>query len=52
MNWIMSHEPLIRPTVSAGVFGVMAIWEVVAAHRELTAAKSKALVWQPGSYTN
>ena len=40
-DWIISNEPLIRLTVSAGVFGVMAIWEVVGTRRELTAAKSR-----------
>ncbi len=41
MNWIVSYEAVIRLSVFAGIFGLMATWEVVGARRELTAAKSR-----------
>ncbi len=41
MNWILSHELGIRVAAFAGIFSLMAIWEVVGARRELTAAKSR-----------
>ena len=41
MNWIVSHELGIRVAAFAGIFSLMAIWEVVGARRELTAAKSR-----------
>jgi sterol desaturase/sphingolipid hydroxylase (fatty acid hydroxylase superfamily) len=39
MNWIAEHEPGIRLGVFLGVFVVMALWEVIAARRELTTGK-------------
>ena len=41
MHWILSYEAVIRLGAFAGIFGLMAIWEVVSARRELTAAKSR-----------
>ena len=41
--WILAHEPAIRLGFFFGVFGVMALWEVVAPRRALTV--SKALRW-------
>ena len=40
-DWIMSNESVIRLGFFGGIFGLMAIWEVVAARRELTASKSR-----------
>ncbi|MDA2925545.1 sterol desaturase family protein [Acidobacteria bacterium AH-259-L09] len=40
-DWIMSNEPVIRLGFFAGIFGLMAIWEAVAARRELTAGKGR-----------
>jgi sterol desaturase/sphingolipid hydroxylase (fatty acid hydroxylase superfamily) len=39
MSWILSHEPVIRLGAFIGVFAVMAIWESLAARRQLKAAK-------------
>jgi len=39
MGWVMSHEPLVRLASFITVFAVMAIWELVASRRELTASK-------------
>ena len=39
MSWIADHEPGIRLGAFLGVFVVMALWEIVAARRELTAGK-------------
>ena len=39
-DWIMSNGPVIRLGFFAGIFGLMAIWEVAAARRELTSSKS------------
>lgn len=40
-DWIMSNEPIIRLGSFAGVFGLMAIWEVLSARRELTTGKGR-----------
>lgn len=39
MNWVMTHEPAVRLGFFAGVFVVMAIWELVVPRRGLRAAK-------------
>jgi len=39
MNWVMSHEPVVRLGVFLGVFVVMAVWELVTPRRRLRAAK-------------
>jgi len=39
MSWIMSHEPAVRLGFFAGVFTVMAIWELVVPRRRLRASK-------------
>ena len=36
-----SHEAILRVGVSLGIFGIMAIWEVLAARRALTAGKGR-----------
>jgi sterol desaturase/sphingolipid hydroxylase (fatty acid hydroxylase superfamily) len=38
-NWITGNEEYVRTGIFLGAFAVMAIWEVVAARRELTASK-------------
>ncbi len=38
-EWIMSNERFIRLGCFAGVFGLMAIWEMLATRRELTTGK-------------
>ncbi len=43
-DWIMSNEPVIRLGFFAGIFGLMAIWEVIAARRELTTGKGRRWV--------
>ena len=43
-NWIMSNEPVIRLGFFAGIFGLMAIWEILAARRELTTGKGRRWV--------
>ena len=40
-DWIMSNEPVIRLGFFAGIFGVMAIWEMLATRRELTTSKGR-----------
>ncbi len=40
-DWIMSNEPVIRLGFFAGIFGLMAIWEVLSARRELTTGKGR-----------
>ena len=40
-EWIISNEPVIRLGSSAGIFGLMAIWEILAARRELTTGKGR-----------
>lgn len=40
-EWIMSNGPAIRLGFFAGIFGLMALWEVAAARRELTASKGR-----------
>ncbi len=40
-NWISSNEGTIRISIFLAVFGLMAIWEVLAARRELSAAKGQ-----------
>jgi len=37
----MSNEPVIRLGFFAGIFGLMAIWEVLSARRELTTGKGR-----------
>jgi sterol desaturase/sphingolipid hydroxylase (fatty acid hydroxylase superfamily) len=39
MNWIMSHEPVVRLGFFFGVFAVMAIWELATPRRELRTGK-------------
>jgi sterol desaturase/sphingolipid hydroxylase (fatty acid hydroxylase superfamily) len=39
MSWVMSHEPEIRFGVFVGVFMVMAVWELAAPRRRLSASK-------------
>jgi sterol desaturase/sphingolipid hydroxylase (fatty acid hydroxylase superfamily) len=39
MSWIVNHEPGVRFGAFIGVFALMALWELVAARRELRAAK-------------
>jgi sterol desaturase/sphingolipid hydroxylase (fatty acid hydroxylase superfamily) len=39
MSWIMSHEPAVRLGFFAGVFAVMAVWELFVPRRELRTAK-------------
>ncbi len=43
-DWIMSNEPVIRLGFFAGIFGLMAIWEVLSARRELTTGKGRRWV--------
>ncbi len=43
-DWIMSNEPVIRLGFFAGIFGLMAIWEILAARRELTTGKARRWV--------
>ena len=43
-EWIMSNEPVIRLGFFAGIFGLMAIWEILAARRELTTSKGRRWV--------
>jgi sterol desaturase/sphingolipid hydroxylase (fatty acid hydroxylase superfamily) len=38
-SWILSHEPIVRLSAFGGVFAVMALWELTAARRGLSAAK-------------
>ncbi len=40
-DWIMSNGSVIRLGFFFGIFGLLAIWEVAAARRELTASKSR-----------
>ena len=42
-SWILAHEPGIRLTLFLGVFGAVAVWEVLAPRRVLSA--SKAVRW-------
>jgi len=41
MSWVMSHEPVARLGFFAGVFIVMAVWELITPRRELRAAKGR-----------
>ena len=43
-EWIIDNEPLIRFASFAGIFGLMAIWEVIADRRELTTSKGRRWV--------
>ena len=47
-EWIMGNELLIRLGCFAGIFGLMAIWEVIAARRELTTSKGRRWVGNLG----
>ncbi len=38
---MLSHEATVRVVVFLGIFGLMAMWEVLAARRQLTVAKGK-----------
>ncbi|MCH6570161.1 MAG: sterol desaturase family protein [Acidobacteria bacterium] len=40
-EWIISNEPVIRLGSFAGIFGLMAIWEILASRRELTTGKGR-----------
>jgi len=42
-EWLLNHEPQVRLSCFFGVLGLMALWELVAPRRALTA--SKALRW-------
>ncbi len=42
-EWLLNHEPQVRLSCFFGVLGLMAVWELVAPRRALTA--SKALRW-------
>jgi len=42
-EWLLNHEPHVRLSCFFGVLGLMALWELVAPRRALTA--SKALRW-------
>ena len=44
ISWMLSNEATVRVVVFLGIFSVMAMWEVLAARRELTMAKSKRWV--------
>lgn len=39
MSWIMNHEPIVRLGFFAGMFIVMAVWEIAAPRRRLRASK-------------
>ena len=39
--WLTQHEPGVRLAAFAGVFFVMALWEILAARRELTLPKGR-----------
>ncbi len=43
-EWIISKELVIRLGFFAGIFGLMAIWEILAARRELTTGKGRRWV--------
>ena len=40
-EWIISNEPVIRLGSFAGIFGLMAIWEILAARRQLSTGKGR-----------
>ena len=40
-NWILSHEPVLRLGSFVAVFAIMALWEVIAARRELCQSRQK-----------
>ena len=44
MNWIMSHEPLVRLGFFFGVFLVMAVWEIAVPCRRLRTEKGRRWV--------
>jgi len=41
MSWVMSHEPVVRLGFFAGVFILMAVWELAAPRRRLMATKGR-----------
>ncbi len=43
-EWIMDSEKVIRLGSYAGIFGLMALWEVLAARRELTTGRGRRWV--------
>ncbi len=43
-NWIVAHEPIVRLSAFFGVFGAMALWELVAERRHLRAPKGSRWV--------
>ncbi len=43
-EWIISKELVIRLGFFAGIFGLMAIWEILAARRQLTTGKGRRWV--------
>jgi sterol desaturase/sphingolipid hydroxylase (fatty acid hydroxylase superfamily) len=47
-EWIIDSERVIRLGSYAGIFGFMAIWEVLAARRELTSSKGRRWVGNLG----
>jgi hypothetical protein len=38
MSWVMSHEPAVRLGFFAGVFVMMAIWELIVPRRRRSAS--------------
>lgn len=40
-DWILSHEPTLRLGSFTAVFAIMALWELIAARRELGQSRSK-----------
>jgi len=40
-DWILSHEPALRLGSFTAVFAIMALWEILAARRELGQSRSK-----------
>ena len=43
-SWMLSNEATVRVAVFLGIFSLMAVWEVLAARRELTIAKGRRWV--------
>ena len=47
-EWILSNELAVRLGVFVGIFGLMAVWEVLGARRRLTAGKGRHWFGNPG----
>ena len=43
-DWVVAHEPIVRLSAFFGVFGAMALWELVAERRHLRAPKGSRWV--------